>query len=219
MAIRAGRVRVGGRVARDPELRVVPETDRIELDGRAAARSERLVIALHKPRGMLVTRRDPEGRPTVYELLADVGVRVNAVGRLDFATSGLLLLTNDTRLADWLCDPRHRVPRRYAVTVRGRVDDESLERMERGILDRGERLRARSALARKRSGRESHLAIELDAGKNRELRRLCAACGHEVTRLVRTSFGGIELGALRTGAYRRLSPGELAAAFPGAPLR
>jgi len=166
-----------------------------------------------------VTRRDPSGRRTVHELLGELPARVQAVGRLDQATSGLLLFTNDTRLADWLCDPRNAVPRRYAVTVRGMVSDESLARLERGLVDRGEELRARSARLRKRSRRESHLLLELVEGKNREVRRLCAACGHEVTRLARVAFGALELGRLQAGEHRVVDDEELAAAFPGAPLR
>src|SRR5688572_12815103 len=110
-AIRGGRVRVGGRVVRDPSLLVAPERVELALDERRAQPFERVVIAFHKPRGALVTRRDPSGRPTVYELLGELPARVQAVGRLDQATSGLLLFTNDTRLADWLCDPRNALPR------------------------------------------------------------------------------------------------------------
>lgn len=215
--IRAGRVRVDGHVALDPDLRVVPERARIELDGRSVARSARVVLALNKPRGVLVTRHDPERRKTVHELLGELPLRVEAVGRLDQASSGLLLLTNDTRLADWLCDPRSAVPRRYAVTVRGAVGEETLARLRAGIVQRGELLAPSDVRLRKRSRRESHLLVELCEGRNRELRRLFGAVGHEVTRLARVSFGGVELGRLAPGAWRALSAEELAAAFPTAP--
>jgi 23S rRNA pseudouridine2605 synthase len=213
--IRDGRVSVDGRVTRDPAAPVVPERARLAIDGAAARRAPRLVLALHKPRGVVTTTRDPEGRPTVLDLVADAPARVVPVGRLDLATSGLLLLTNDTRFADWVTDPAHAVPRTYAVTVRGEVSDASAEAMRRGVADRGERLQAGRVEVRKRSGRETHLLVVLTEGKNREVRRLVEAVGHEVTRLTRTSFGGLALGTLPPGAWRTVTSAELTAAFPG----
>jgi 23S rRNA pseudouridine2605 synthase len=113
------------------------------------------------------------------------------VGRLDWATSGLLLLTTDTELADRLTDPRNAIPRVYAVTVRGKVTPESCERFERGIVDKGERMQADEVVLQKSSGRESHLVVTLTEGKNREIRRLCEAIGHPVTRLKRVAFGAL----------------------------
>lgn len=215
--ILAGRVRVDGRIERDPRRRVVPERAKLSCDERPLAPAERVVILFHKPRGTLVTRRDPKGRPTVHERLEGLSVRVEAVGRLDQATSGLLLLTNDTRLADWLCDPRSAVPRLYSVTVRGWVSEETLARLAEGVRERGELLRPSDVKLRKRSRRESHLLVELCEGKNREIRRLFAACGHEVVRLARIAFGGLELGRLAPGAHRVVDPAELERAFPAAP--
>jgi 23S rRNA pseudouridine2605 synthase len=217
--IRAGRVAVDGRTAIDPLLAVVPESARIEIDGRPARRPERLTILLHKPRGVVTTRSDPQGRPTVYSCLEDLDAHVVPVGRLDAATSGLLLLTNDTRFADRVTDPRHQVPRVYVVTVRGELTDETARRLEAGIDDRGERLAARRIEVRKRSRRETHLVVELTEGKNREIRRMLAAAGHEVTRLKRISFGGLELGDLAPGQWRAVPAAELRAAFPGGPVR
>jgi 23S rRNA pseudouridine2605 synthase len=174
---------------------------------------------LHKPRGVVTTRSDPEGRPTVYDCLAGVGELVMPVGRLDAATTGLLLLSNDTRFADWVTDPANAVPRVYLASVRGEVSDDTVQRLEAGIEDHGELLTARSAVIRKRSRRESHLILTLSEGKNREIRRLLAAAGHEVTRLKRVSFGGLELGDLSPGRWRDVSEDELRAAFPEAPLR
>jgi 23S rRNA pseudouridine2605 synthase len=141
------------------------------------------------------------------------------VGRLDAATSGLLLLTNDTRLADWLTDPANAVARVYLVTVRGELADAAARRLEEGLDDAGERLAARAVTVRKRSRRETHLVLELTEGKNREIRRLLAAVRHEVTRLKRVSFGGLELGDLAVGKWREVSAEELKAAFPGALMR
>jgi 23S rRNA pseudouridine2605 synthase len=217
--IRGGRVSVDGRIALDPGLAVVPERARIALDGEPARRVPAITVMLHKPRGVVTTARDPGGRPTVLDLVRDLRVRVVPVGRLDLATTGLLLLTSDTRLADWITDPRHAVPRTYATTVRGEVSDEQAARLRQGIESGGERLQASRLDVRKRSGRETHLVVTLTQGRNREVRRLFEAVGHEVTRLKRTAFGGLSLGALRPGTWRRLSADELLAAFPGAPLR
>lgn len=210
----AGRVKVDGEVAADPLREVVPERIRVEIDGRPARRAEPLTVLLHKPRGVVTTRSDPEGRPTVYSCLEGMETHVIPVGRLDAATTGLLLLTNDTRFADWLTDPRNEVPRVYVVTVRGELSDGTARRLEEGVEESGERLGARAVQVRKRSRRETHLIVELIAGRNREIRRMLAAVGHEVTRLKRVSFGGLELGDLEPGRWRVVPPEELARAFP-----
>ncbi len=213
--ILAGRVTVNGRKAIDPARRVTPEAIAIAIDGIATARTTAVVaIALHKPRGYVTTRSDPEGRRTVYDLLTDLPDRVVPVGRLDLATSGLLILTNDTQFANWLTDPHTAVPRVYLVTVDGRVDAATLATLTRGLVVGGESLAAASATLRKASGKESHLTITLTEGRNREIRRLLAAVDHPVTRLRRVGFGGLALGDLKPGTWRHLSAGELRAAFP-----
>jgi 23S rRNA pseudouridine2605 synthase len=217
--IRAGRVDVDGTTETDPLREVIPERVRIAIDGRPEGRPEPLTVLLHKPRGVVTTRSDPEGRPTVYGCLAGLEAHVVPVGRLDAASSGLLMLTNDNRLADWLTDPRHEVPRVYLVSVRGAFDEETACRLETGIEESGERLVARSVQIRKQSNRETHLIVELTEGKNREIRRMMAAAGHEVTRLKRVSFGSLELGDLPPGKWRPVSAKELREAFPGAPRR
>lgn len=229
--VAAGRVTVDGRAAADPLLPVVPERAAIAVDGRPVRRPPPLTVLLHKPRGVVTTRSDPEGRPTVYSCLAEppgtpetaatpeVTEHVVPVGRLDAATSGLLLLTNDTRFADWVTDPANGVPRVYLATVAGELGEEAVRRAEAGVEDRGERLAARRVTIRKRSRRETHLVVELAEGRNREIRRLFAALGHEVTRLKRVTFGGLELGDLPPGRFRVVTAEELAAAFPGAPVR
>ena len=212
--IAGGRVRVNGRVAGAAAQPVTPERDRIEVDDERARRAPRLTVLLHKPAGVVTTRRDPQGRTTVYDLLTDLDAHVVPVGRLDFATSGLLLLTNDTRLADWLTDPRSGVPRVYLVTVRGRVEPATCDRLVAGVCVGGERLAADAAVLRKASGRESLLIVTLTEGRNREIRRLMQAAGHEVTRLRRVQIGGLVLGALPPRRWRRVDDAELAAAFP-----
>ena len=207
--ILGGRVTVDGRPVREPVLAVVPERVRIAIDGEARTAAEARTVLLHKPRGVVTTRRDPEGRPTAYELVREAGPHLQAVGRLDQASSGLLLFTTDTRLAAALTEPAHAVPRAYVVTVRGAVDDAALEVIGRGVVIDGVRVAPRRVTVRKRSRRETHLLVELVEGRNRELRRLFAAAGHEVTRLLRIAFGGVELGTLAPGRWRPLTYDEL----------
>jgi 23S rRNA pseudouridine2605 synthase len=212
-AIRAGRVSVNGRAVHDPLALVVPEQVRIAVDGEPQTRSAWRTILLYKPTGVVTTRRDPEGRRTVFDVIGDEADGLVAVGRLDLATSGLLILTSDTRLADRLTDPRTALPRLYVVTVRGAVTVDDGTAMEQGVISRGECLRASSVVVRKASTRESHLTIELTEGRNREIRRLCEAIGHEVTRLKRVRFGRLEIGDLEPGQWRYLTRREVNAAF------
>jgi 23S rRNA pseudouridine2605 synthase len=217
-AIRGGRVSVDGKPVVSPLMPVVPERTAIRVDGRRVGRQAWRTIVFHKPRGVLTTRRDPEGRPTVFDVLGAEGRGLVAVGRLDLATSGLMLLTTDTRLAAWITNPVNRVPRLYLVTVRGRVETADVTKLTDGILVGGDRLRAQAVVLRKASGRESHLTVELCEGKNREVRRLLAAIGHEVTRLKRLSLGRLELGDVAPGETREVTALEIRDAFPGAPL-
>jgi 23S rRNA pseudouridine2605 synthase len=200
----SGRVKIDGRRATDPRALVVPERLKISIDGRSVGRASWRLVLLHKPRGVVTTKRDPEGRPTVYDCLRASGDwpwldHLVPVGRLDLASTGLLLLTSDTRLADWVTDPRNAIVRRYVVTIRGALSPD-----------------AESATVKvlKRSNRETHLIVELTEGKNREIRRLFEALGHEVTRLKRIAFGGLELGDLQPGKWREVSREECRLAFP-----
>jgi 23S rRNA pseudouridine2605 synthase len=211
-----GKVRVNGVVRKDPLFAVVPERARIEIEGQRVGKVAHRTFLLHKPRGVVTTRSDEKGRPTVFSLIPEPGLHLIAVGRLDWASSGLLLLTNDTRLAARLTDPANAVPRTYLVTVRGKVTEKGLERLREGVLDAGEKLQADAITLRKASGRESHLTVRLTEGKNREIRRMFSALSHEVTRLKRVAFGALELGDLAPGKYRELLRDELERAIPGA---
>jgi len=211
-AILAGRVAVNGRIIRDPG-KPVAQSARIDLDAEATKAQPWRTILFHKPRGVLTTRHDPEGRTTIYDVLGEVARGLSPVGRLDWATSGLLLLTTDTRLADRLTDPGNAIPRVYAVTVRGKVTPENCEKLQRGIVDKGEQLQADDVVLQKSSGRESHLVMTLTEGKNREIRRLCEAIGHPVTRLKRVAFGALTLGDLAPGAWRELSESDVVSAL------
>lgn len=212
----SGRVSVDGQRVTTPALLVNPERIQISVDDAEQARGRRRVVMLNKPRGVVTTRRDPQGRRTVFDVLGPPGDGLVAVGRLDLASSGLLLFTNDTQLAHRLTDPERQVPRTYVVTVRGRVASEAASRLTAGVLMPGsggtpERLAADRVEIRKPSGRETHLIVTLTEGKNREIRRLFEAIGHEVTRLHRIAFGPIPLGRLAPGEARELAPRELEA--------
>jgi 23S rRNA pseudouridine2605 synthase len=218
-AVAAGRVSVGGRVERDPRRRLDLQRDRLALDGRALDASvERIVIALHKPVGLVTTRVDPGGRPTVYAALGDVGRWVFPVGRLDRASCGLLILTNDHRLGERLTSPEHHVPKTYHARVRGVPERAALQALREGLpLDDGTLTRpAKVRLLGSPRGAAgeaatSWLEIVLSEGKNRQVRRMGAAVGHEVLELVRVAIGGLRLGTLASGEWRRLTPDEIAA--------
>ena len=217
--IRSGRVQVNGRIANDPALLVITGLTRIEIGGAELERTPWICIALNKPRKVVTTRRDPERRPTVYDLISDVDARVVPVGRLDFASTGLLLMTSDTDLANWLTDPATGIVRRYVVTARGELSDESAQSLVKGTAVGGELLQATRIEILKRSKRETHLIVELAEGKNREIRRMLKAAGHETTRLKRIAFGAIDLGDLPPGKWRNVSVEEIRRAFPRARLR
>jgi 23S rRNA pseudouridine2605 synthase len=212
--IRAGRVSIDGAVVLWPQRRLDPRRSRVEVDGRRVGDdTERVVIALNKPVGYVTTRLDARGRPTVYDLLGDVGRWVFPVGRLDLDSSGLLVVTNDHRLGQQLTDPERHVPKTYHVRVRGVPDAAALRVLRqgaplpRGLVSRPARVRL---MGTTRAG-ESWLEIVLTEGKNRQVRRICAVVGHEVRELTRVKIGGLELGDLPPGAWRRLSVREVEA--------
>lgn len=200
-----GRVRVAGRIVRDAAHLVVPEHAAIVVDNAKPATRVWRTIAFHKPKGIVTTRRDPEGRPTVFDVLGDQAGSLVAIGRLDMASAGLLLLTTDTQLANYLTDPLNAIVRRYVVTVRGALEDDDAARMIAGI----DGLRAKGVVVRKRSARETHLIVELVEGKNREIRRMLESLGHPVTKLIRVAFGGVKLGKLQPGEWREVSVEEV----------
>ena len=213
--VESGRVRINGKLARDPAQRITPETDHIELDGAPIVRSERVYLALNKPRGLVTTRDDPQGRPTIYSCLEGTLLPfVAPVGRLDKASEGLLLLTNDTRWSSRLLDPASHVDKVYHVQVRGVLDDAGLARIAAGVEegDTGECLAVkRIALLRTGSRSSAWYEIVLDEGKNRHIRRIFAALDVEVLRLVHIAIGPLVLGTLPKGAWRMLSSDEVRA--------
>lgn len=211
--VEAGKVRVNGEIVRDVSRRVRPERDRIEVDGEPVAKVAHVYVMLNKPRGMVTTRDDPQGRSTVYECLKGADLPFIApVGRLDKASEGLLLLTNDSRWSARLLDPASHVDKTYHVQVRGTALDAAMERVAQGVVDRttGELLQVK-AISLLRSGSRSGAWFEvvLDEGKNRQLRRMFAEAGVEVLRLVRVAIGPIALGDLAKGAWRILHADEV----------
>jgi 23S rRNA pseudouridine2605 synthase len=212
-------VRVDGRVERSPRRRIDPRRERVVVDGRRVGHDvERVVIAFHKPAGLVTTRADPSGRPTVYDALGGVGRWVFPVGRLDRASSGLLILTNDHRLGQRLTAPEHRVPKTYHARVRGVPDAAALRALREGVTledgttTRPARVRAIGAAHGTSAGAgSSWLEIVLTEGRNRQVRRMGAAVGHEVLELVRVRIGRLGLGDLAPGEWRALTPAEVGA--------
>lgn len=210
--IEAGRVGVDGRTVRFPARRIDPRRSRVTVDGRPVSdQTERVVIALNKPTGYLTARLDPAGRPTVYDLLGDLGRWVFPVGRLDRDTSGLLLFTNDHRLGQRLTDPEQHVPKTYHVQVQGVPDPAALAALREGLpLDSQTETRpARVRVLGLARGGRAWLELVLTEGKNRQVRRMCAAVGHEVLALTRVAIGRLSLGGLALGRWRRLAEQEL----------
>lgn len=211
--MRDGRVHVNGRRVTDGSLRVVPETAVITLDETIVAAPTRTYVMLNKPRGVLTTRHDPGGRPTVYaHLTGDTLPFLGPVGRLDQASEGLLLLTNDTQWGNAISSPASHVRKTYHVQVDRVPDDALLDQLRHGVTaSDGEVLGVVRAELLRAGDRHGWLLVELDEGRNRQIRRMLQACGVEVLRLVRVAIGPLALGTLPKGAWRHLSAAEVAA--------
>ena len=219
-----GRVSVNGEIVRELGTRADPDADEIRVDGRPVARAaRRLYLLLNKPRGYVTTRSDPERRPTVLDLLPDVRDYVFPVGRLDYDSEGLLLLTNDGELAAALTHPSHEVPREYHARVRGVPDRQALERLAGGVTLDGRRTApAQAALLERglgQAGDQALLSLTLHEGRTRQVRRMLEAVGHPVVRLRRVRIGPISDATLPLGRYRHLSPGEVDALRRAVPSR
>ena len=213
----AGRVAVNGRLVHDPEFPVVQGRDALSLDGAPLEAAGRVVIALNKPRGLVTTASDERGRDTVYRCLEGSGLPWLApVGRLDQASEGLLLMANDPVWAATVTDPATGPDKTYHVQVDAVPDAALLARLLDGISEDGEHLSAKSATLLRSGGRTAWLEIVLDEGRNRQIRRLLAAHGLGVQRLVRVAIGPLVLGELPKGAWRRLTDAELSCLAPPA---
>jgi 23S rRNA pseudouridine2605 synthase len=200
--IKAGRVTVNGEAG---ELNTfVAKHDRVELDGQPVARQRLAYVLLHKPVGVVTTASDPQGRPTVVELVSEHEVRLVPVGRLDADTTGALLLTNDGELAHRLAHPRYEVEKVYEAQVEGQPSDEALARLEQGVeLDDGP-----TAPAKTRRLGPSVVEVSIHEGRKHQVKRMLAAVGHPVRSLHRSRYGGLTLEGLEPGAWRELEPSE-----------
>jgi 23S rRNA pseudouridine2605 synthase len=210
--IRAGRVRLNGSVRRDPETPVRLEQDRIVVDDRAVEPPPRIYLMMNKPRGLVTTASDEKGRETVYAALEKAGVPLPwlaPVGRLDKASEGLLLLTNDSEWGALIAAPETHLEKTYHVQIAAVVDKTFTQAMVAGVRSGdGDLLRVRRASPLRSGEKNCWLEVMLDEGKNRQIRRMLAALGVEVLRLVRVAIGPLQLGQLAKGGYRALTPEE-----------
>jgi 23S rRNA pseudouridine2605 synthase len=207
--ILAGRVRVDGKIVRELGTQVDPRTSRVEVDGNKIVAEKLIYIVLHKPRGVVCTLSDPEGRPTIAELIKDAGARVVPVGRLDFHTSGALICTNDGDFSQGLAHPKKHVPKVYVAKVQGVVDDAALERFSQRVVIDGRPTQPAQVKVLRLEGDKTWLEITLREGRNRQVRRLGEATGFPVMRLARISHAGVTSEDLRPGQWRPLSLDEL----------
>lgn len=207
--VQSGRVRVNGRVVTELGTKVDPDKARIEVDGRRVVRQPYIYLVVHKPRGYVCTLRDPEGRQTVAELVAGVGSRVVPVGRLDYASSGVLLMTNDGDFMATLLHPGGGAAKVYHAKVRGMVDERGLERWRRSIDIDGRHTRPAQVRVLEIIEDKTWLEIVLHEGRNRQIRRLGDAAGYPVSRLIRVEYAGITVDDVTPGKWRHLTKDEL----------
>lgn len=211
-AVRDGRVSVDGRRVLDPERPTDPAREVITLDGASVRAAAPVYIALNKPRGIVVSAADERGRDTVYNLIKDAGLPwLGPVGRLDRASEGLLLLSNDTVWAAGLTEPRHHVDKTYHVQIDRRPDEPLLAKLRAGVVDAGERLGAVAVNVLREGEKNAWLEVVLDEGRNRHIRRLLAAHDIGVLRLIRVAIGPLALGELLKGQWRHLTLDEVQA--------
>lgn len=208
--IRSGRVRVDGRVVTSVTHEISPGRDRVQLGERLVRNVPPLTLVMYKPRATVCSRSDPEGRTTVYDLLKPRHRRAATVGRLDFNTTGVLILTTDGELAHRLTLPRHGVERSYRVKLRGRVTDAVLEMWRRGVRVKGRPTRPAVVRRLRGGGGGSVVTVTLREGRNRQIHDMARATGLMVSKIHRSRFGPVTLGRLRPGTYRTLGRDEVA---------
>jgi len=207
--IGTGRVRVNGRLIQTPDHWVDLVRDHVTLDGKPVRDAAKVYLLLYKPKGYLTTYKDPEGRPTIYDLLGEVEQWVSPVGRLDLDTSGLLLLTNDTAFAERVTNPDFKVPKTYLVKTASRLSDEDLDRLRRGLELKDGATQPALVTRQRDAGSHTFLEITISEGRNRQVRRMIEALGSRVLKLVRIAIGPIRIGTLAIGKHRPLTPAEL----------
>lgn len=210
-AIAGGEVGVNGVVVTTVGTTIDPRADKVSLRGHALrSPREHVYLIFHKPRGYLVTKSDPQGRPTIWKLLEHHEKKLNAVGRLDYDSEGLLLLTNDGDFLQRMIHPRHELWKRYRVKVSGKPDEKALADLRKGIkLTDGTTLPAKVELGKKREEGCGWLEIQIREGRKRQIRRMCKAVGLPVVALRRVGIGPLKIGRLKAGEWRKLRPGEV----------
>jgi pseudouridine synthase len=205
------RVQLNGEVVEHPDTWVDMERDRVTFDGRPLEVRERIYVLLYKPTGYITTYKDPDGRPTVYDLIEDVGTFVSPVGRLDLDTSGLLVMTNDTQLAERVTNPDSHVPKTYLVKASKVLSDAQLDLLRDGILLGDGPTRPAEVVRLRDSGKYTHFEITITEGRNRQVRRMVEALDAHVLKLVRVQIGSLRIGTLQIGRWRYLTSDEVAA--------
>lgn len=210
--IREGKVTLNGRVCRDPEQPVHLDRDTVQVEGGTLAAAVPVYFMLNKPRGLVTTTSDDQGRETVFACFQNAKLpHLSPVGRLDKASEGLLLFTNDNAWAHRITDPATHLPKTYHVQVTGLLDDTRLTQLKKGVVDQGETLTLRSVRLLRQGQKNSWLEIVLDEGRNRHIRRVLEAHQIEVLRLMRIAIGSLTLGELPKGQWRALTADEIAA--------
>ena len=210
--IRQGKVRLNGATPNNPETPVRLDADHIEVEGHALKPAEKIYLMLNKPRGLITSTSDEKGRDTVYSLLPPDSKWLAPVGRLDKASEGLLLFTNDSEWNARVTNPESHLDKTYHVQIATVADSHLIESLERGVeTERNDTLRCKRATILRTGEKNSWLELTLDEGKNRHIRRMLDDLGIEVLRLIRVSIGPLQLGTLPKAAHRPLTPAELAA--------
>jgi pseudouridine synthase len=205
-----GRVKVNGRVIRNPEHWVESGKDVVHFDGMRLRAEKKIYVALNKPTGVVTSHGDGQKRPTVYDYLKKLDRWVFPVGRLDLDTSGLLILTNDTEFGDQLLSPDSKIPKTYYVKVAGRVTIDEYFLLAHGLdIGRGESTSPAVVRESRQTEKYTWFELTITEGKNRQVRRMCEAIGHAVLKLVRIRIGDFELGKLPVGEFVKLEPREL----------
>ena len=202
--VASGRVSVNGNITKDP-FQWVSLNAKIAVDGIKAVQQSKVLYSFYKPKGCVTTTSDEKNRKTVYDYLPEKLKHLKAIGRLDMATTGLLLFTNDNDFLNLMLDPNNKIEREYIVSVDGQITDTMIQVLSKGITDKDEILQCYKVEILKTSKSESHLKLILHEGKNREIRRMFLALGFEVTKLKRVRYGRFELGDLKLGEIRKCS--------------
>jgi len=209
--IAEGQFSVNGRVVRDPDHWIDLERDRVTRGGVPVDVAERVYLLFHKPTGYITTHHDPQGRPTIWDLLPDRDRYLFSVGRLDLDTSGLLLLTNDADFAERMTNPDYKVPKTYVVKASEHLREEELDRLRHGIELKDGPTKPATVMKLREPGGKTVFEITIEEGRNRQVRRMVEALGAKVISLARISIGPIAIGELEQGKHRALTPDEVAA--------